>query len=798
MKKTVWGRGSKYTAAGIIGLLVFAVSAGLMLSGALDFPEYKTYDFRVRLLANQTRPSDDIIVVLLRQDSLDWAQRERGWGWPWPRKAYAELVDYMNIAGAKSVAFDMLFTEPSVYRNARQDEIIDEAVEQLEQFQEAAARGQSPRQAMGTMFRNVVGALRELSGREDDASFARAEQDFGRVVQTVFLSSETGKESSWPADLDKPLFMPGEDTPLVLLGQDEVPLRGAQFAIEELRNASGIIGTLTGMPDKVDGILRRGRLFHLFDERPVPALGPAALIVAGDRPRELGYDAGRRAIRWGGDLLPVDRGGSLILRFRGDLDRYAPYDFWQILESAGAYHAGKVPPLPPENFKDRYVLFGLYAPGLYDTFSTPISSVYPGVGMHITMLDNLLSGDFIRESPRWLNLVILFAAAVFMTLLSLFPGRAPVSVGAALAALLVIIGGGVAAYHFGSLWLPMAAPVVAVVLSFLSSTVYSYVTEGSQKRFIKSAFSRYLSPKVIDQIIADPSQLNLGGEKREMTAIFTDIRSFSTISEALGDPGKLVELLNFYLTRMSDIVLQNGGTIDKYEGDAIIAFFGAPVHTEEHARLACRSAVLMHRAERDINREVIAQGLITPAVMEALVRKGILKSAGDPNPLFTRLGINTGDMVVGNMGTPNKMDYTIMGDAVNLAARLEGINKQYNTGGILISEFTRAKLGDEFILRPLSRVRVVGKNIPIRLYELLDIREEAPPELPAMAAAWAAAFDHYENRGFAAAGNAFKSIYNQNPRDLVARLYLDRCAKYHASPPAEDSWEGGVDNLTEK
>jgi class 3 adenylate cyclase len=283
-----------------------------------------------------------------------------------------------------------------------------------------------------------------------------------------------------------------------------------------------------------------------------------------------------------------------------------------------------------------------------------------------------------------------------------------------------------------------------------------------------------------------------------MTAIFTDIRSFSTISEALGDPGKLVELLNFYLTRMSDIVLQNGGTIDKYEGDAIIAFFGAPVYMEDHARRACRSAVLMHKAEDEINREAVERGLITSGVMEALARTGIIKRADDPRPLFTRLGINTGDMVVGNMGTPNKMDYTIMGDAVNLAARLEGINKQYNTGGILTSEYTRPKLGDEFILRPLSRVRVVGKNIPIRLYEILDIAAEAPPDLAEMVRQWEGAFTAYEGRNFAAAGNVFKAICLRNPADRPARLYLDRCAAYLKSPPPEDKWEDGVDNLTEK
>jgi class 3 adenylate cyclase len=786
----------KLAAVFIITLLVFAVSALLMLAGVLNFPEYKTYDFRVRLLAGQSRPSDDIILVLLTQDSLDWAQRERGWPWPWPRKAYAELVEYLNTGGAKSAAFDMLFTEPSVYRNARQDEIIDRAVESLEEAQRAAVQGEPPRRAMGSMFRSVVQALRELSSREDDASFGKAEEDFGRVVQTVFLSSQSGNRSSWPEGLDMPLFEGRETLPVLRLGREDSALLGAQFPIDELRDHAGAIGTVTGIPDRVDDILRRGRLFYYFDGRLIPSLAAASLLVAGDRPRDLDYDKGR--LRWGGRVLPVDRQGNLILHFKGDLDRYVPYDFWEILESAEAWRSGGSPALPPEDFKDKYVFFGLYAPGLFDIFSTPISAVYPGVGMHVTMMDNLLSGDFIRESPRWLDLLILFAAALLITVLSLLPGRIPVALGTTILALVLIIGLGFACYHFGGLWIPMAAPLITVVLAFLASTVYNYATEGSQKRFIKSAFSRYLSPTVIDQIIADPSQLNLGGEKREMTAIFTDIRSFSTISEALGDPGKLVELLNFYLTRMSDIVLQNGGTIDKYEGDAIIAFFGAPVYMEDHARRACRSAVLMHKAEDEINREAVGRGLITAGVMEALVRKGILKSADDPRPLFTRLGINTGDMVVGNMGTPNKMDYTIMGDAVNLAARLEGINKQYNTGGILTSEYTRARLGDEFILRPLSRVRVVGKNIPIRLYEVLDIAAEAPPELAEMVRQWEGAFTAYEGRNFAAAGNVFKEICRRNPADRPARLYLDRCAACLKSPPPPDKWEDGVDNLTEK
>jgi class 3 adenylate cyclase/CHASE2 domain-containing sensor protein len=792
----------KLPAAIITVALVFITAGLLLLSGALNFPEYKTYDFRVRLLAGSGKPSDEIIVILLDQDSLDWAQRERDWGWPWPRKAYAELTDYMGLGGAKSIAFDVLFTEPSIYRNARQEEIIEEAVESLQTAETLMAqtaqtdrnRSREHFQEAGTLFRRVFESLRELSSREDDASFARAERDFGRVVQGVFLSSQTGNMSSWPRDLDTPLLEPRGEFPLPGSGEGVL---NAQFPIEELRNAAGAIGTLTGVPDREDGILRRIRLFHLFDSKVIPGLAPASLLASGYT-REFSYHAKTRIISWGNYSLPADENGNLILHFRGSLDRYVPYFAWQVLESAESQKAGKTPLLPPEDFKDKYVFVGLYAPGLYDMFSTPFSSVYPGVGIHITMLDNILTGDFIRETPLWLDLVMILAAGAFVTFLTMYCGRIPLSVGGLALALILVIGPGFAAYRFGNLWLPMAAPVIAVLLSFLAATVYNYATEGSQKRFIKSAFSRYLSPKVIDRIIADPSQLKLGGEKREMTAIFTDIRSFSTISEALGDPAKLVELLNYYLTRMSDIVLEHSGTIDKYEGDAIIAFFGAPVYMENNADLACRAAVRMHKAEKEINREAVARGLITREVMEALVRKGILKKAEDPDPLFTRFGINTGDMVVGNMGTPNKMDYTIMGDAVNLAARLEGINKQYNTGGILISEFTRAKIGDEFILRPLSRVRVVGKNIPIRLYELLDIREEAPAGLGELAGIWEKAFKAYENRRFSEALRVFGAIHQKYPRDMVAGLYQDRCEKYSAAPPPEDKWENGVDNLTEK
>jgi adenylate cyclase len=749
MKKTKKKINKKIIAL-MISIVVFAVVSVLHLCGVFHYLENKSYDLRVRFFASSSRPSDNIVVILLNQDSIDWAQQERGWGWPWPRKAYAEILDYVNIGGAKAVGFDIIYSEPSVY------------------------------------------------GEEDDEAFIRAGEEYGKMVQTIFFSSQTGSVRSWPPGLKVHLFEPngfGGFLDQFSRGRSDDVL-DAQFPIQGLRESAAALGSITGSPDS-DDVIRRLKLFTLFDGKAVPGFA-AALLLAARYNTDISYNSKKQTIQWGDFVIPVDKNGASLLRFRGDLSRYIPYYAKDVLQSAEAYARGEEPLYPPEDFAGCYLFFGLYGPGLFDIFISPISSLYPGMGVHITLLDNLLKGDFIREGRRWLNLLVLFAAVSLTVMLCMLSSRILLPLAGTILAMLGIIVIAFAAYNWGGVWLPMVVHLAGIIIAFISATLYNYATEGSQKRFIKSAFSQYLSPKVIEQIIADPSQLKLGGEKREMTAIFTDIRSFSTISEALGDPAKLVELLNFYLTRMSNIVLENQGTIDKYEGDAIIAFFGAPVRLSNHASLACRSAVLMKKAEAGINREAVSQGLITGAVLEAMVKKGIIKSLDDPCPMFTRLGINTGDMVVGNMGTPNKMDYTIMGNAVNLAARLEGVNKQYDTGGILISEYTKDQIGDEFIFRPLSRVRVVGINTPLRLYELLDIRRDATPELLGMVQNWEQGFALYEQKDFATAVAVFQEVVQQNENDRAAKKYLARCRKYLDSTPDDVSWDSGVDNLTEK
>jgi len=789
-------------------VIVLALSGGLIagyLAGLFNFIEYKFYDPRINVFAESSMKSQDIILALLDQRSIEWGRQERGWGWPWPREAYAELIDYMNLGQAKAVVFDILFSEPSIYRNARQDEIIESALRTRDLARTANAGGEL--QAALRLSMEAFEGIEELRGRQDDASFAGAAKRYGKVVQGVNFSSQTGSVYSWPSYLNKSLFKTenfGDDISkfdIVNDYPDKAITVGAQFPVEELSNTAAAVGVFTSRPDP-DGIIRRSRLFTVFDGKAVPGLSLAPLLASGYE-NTISYDAKKKLIRWGEFNIPVDKEGKTLLRFRGDpIERYPRYSFSKILQSAD-YVAGKTSAAPedflePENFSDAYVFVGVYAPGLFDIFPSPISPTYPGMGVHVTMLDNLLMGDFITKAPDWVAVLIIIAAVILMVALVLYSGRIVATVGGLVLSFAAIVIAGFWAFHLGW-WVPIAAPIAATLLSYLTSTLYSYATEGKDKRFIKNAFSRILSPKVIDQIIADPSQLKLGGEKRKMTAIFTDIQRFSSISSELQDqygedgPKVLVNLLNLYLTEMSNVVLANGGTIDKYEGDAIIGFFGAPVWMEDHAIRACRSAILMKKREIEIVGSVMrSDGEFCKPLTRLIENKAIRKI----RPLYTRLGINTGDMVVGFMGTPAKMDYTIMGNAVNLAARLEGVNKQYDTHGILISEYTKEQIGDGFVVRPLSRVTVVGIPVPLRLFELLELKSDAPQSTLEMVKDWEKAFEAYENRDFEGAKKTFTEIYQKDEEDSTAKLYIDRCAKYVAVPPPKE-WDG-VDNLTEK
>ncbi|MDR1970950.1 MAG: adenylate/guanylate cyclase domain-containing protein [Treponema sp.] len=423
----------------------------------------------------------------------------------------------------------------------------------------------------------------------------------------------------------------------------------------------------------------------------------------------------------------------------------------------------------------KWCVIGRMDTGTTDIGVTPFHGKYVNMGTHAVVLDTILSASFITPLPVWWSVLFAFIfVSLFITATN--GGKSGLRIALGTGGVLLCLVLPLCLFTVKRFFLGPLGPVLTMTAAVIVRETIAFVSSENEKQFIRKAFSTYVSGDVVKELIADPSRLQLGGTKHHMTALFTDIQKFSGISEKL-DPEDLVSLLNRYLTAMSDVILNEKGTIDKYEGDAIIAFFGAPLEIPDHALRACVSAITMKRVENELNKTIREQNL-------------------SPAPLLTRIGINTGNMVVGNMGTENKMNYTIMGNTVNLAARLEGVNKQYGTW-ILASEDTIRETGDRLLTRKLDRVRVVGINEPIRLYELLETVENAVPQQKRLVGVFHQALDFFENRNWNQAIGGFRealSIVNNN--DLPAQKYLDRCINCLVDPPP-DTWDG-VYNLTEK
>jgi len=327
--------------------------------------------------------------------------------------------------------------------------------------------------------------------------------------------------------------------------------------------------------------------------------------------------------------------------------------------------------------------------------------------------------------------------------------------------------------------LQIAALSVSVLFGFLNMMLYrgkALQIEDALNKLqhfnnnLRRAFSTYLSEEVVEEIISEPTRLHLGGINRRMTALFTDVRKFSHIAEVL-TPEKLVDMLNYYLSAMSDTILEQKGTIDKYYGDAIISFFGAPLELEDHALRACTSAIIMKRVEKDVNRYAMEKGI-------------------SPSPLLTRIGINTGDMVVGNMGTKKKMNYTIISSAVNLASRLEELNKQYGTW-ILAADSTIRDAGGRLLTRRLDRIRVAGMDGALRIHEILELKSDASDALYEQVYLFHKALDLFEARNWKDAQDAFNRVITLYPHDGPSPVFLARCRKYIEYPPRPD-WDGTI------
>jgi len=474
------------------------------------------------------------------------------------------------------------------------------------------------------------------------------------------------------------------------------------------------------------------------------------------------------------ETLPVDGAGQLLVNYAGDSKTYPHMSIWELFNNSsnakitirknGTVQEETVKKL--DFLKDKIMIFGATSTGTYDLRVTPFSENYPGVEIHANLVDNILSRDFL-VSPHNEELYMVLT----ILLLGIFLSYGVAHLGA-IQGLFLNLGTTVALYLIDRFYLFKSGYVIAIILplSLISSlyvvmTFYKYLTEERKKKAIKGTFEKYVSPAIVAEVLKHPENINLGGKKQRMTVIFSDLRGFTTISEKL-DPQVLSDVLNRYLTPMTELVFKNDGTLDKYMGDAIMAFFGAPIFYESHAKKACQCALDMIRLLPKINAEFKAQGL---------------------PQIDLGVGVNTGDMSVGNMGSETVRSYTVMGDAVNLGSRLEAINKQYGTR-IIISEFTYQEVKNDFICREVDWVRVKGKQQPVKIFELIANTSEGVQNRQFLEK-FKAGFEKYHQRNWKEAQQFFKDALESNPSDSPSKLYLERVESYLHTPPP-DSWDG--------
>ena len=573
-----------------------------------------------------------------------------------------------------------------------------------------------------------------IYGQEDDQAFARAQKNCGKVVQTVFR----------------------QDSNKVL------------FPIPEIKDTCALLANVTSSMDK-DDIIRKYKPFEVIGGVLYPSLGLAPIFLE------------NKGVKF--EIPSIDKNCNVRLRYLRSVDKYFPYKACDILESALKCEKGEESFFVPEDFEGDYVFFALYAPGLFDICSTPVSQVYPGVGTHITALDNYLQGNHIYDVPLFFDYLWILLVALLASFLVAIGERQKNQTRIVVFLGISFILGAIISFEipfilfvFG-ININQTAPFLCYLVSFFLMFGVIYMMEGKQKRFIKYAFSQCLSKDVVNEIINNPSSFTLGGKKIFMSAIFSDIEKFSSISEIL-TASQLGKLLNYYLTRMSDVIINEKGTIDKYEGDAIVAMMGAPVKMEDHAIRACRAAIKMKYEEELMNKQIksLVDSGSTIEAAKAGIDSELLETfeilIQNNKKFFTRIGINSGEMIAGYFGSTLKKNYTIMGNNVNLASRLEGVNKQYKSR-ILITEATRNLIGDKFILRRLDKVQVVNVNTPITLYELLDEKDTGGIETVAYVKEWEEAMVLFDNEKYEESLSKFKELNAKDKHDNVALYYIN-------------------------
>ncbi len=425
--------------------------------------------------------------------------------------------------------------------------------------------------------------------------------------------------------------------------------------------------------------------------------------------------------------------------------------------------------IDPAMFKGKIVLIGAISAGTYDLKSSPLSEIYPGVEVQATAIDNLLNDQHVDQATAGETAIAAMIGAMMCALLVLLPRKTQWKVLGAAVGIAAVVGLALLMFRRQSIWwLPMSSPLAALLLSTLGALAWSYYTEDRNRRLIVKAFGQYVSPAVVAEIEKDPTRIRLTGDRHVMTVLFTDIEGFTSLSEKLEDE-RLTELLNYYFDEMEPLVFDRNGTLDKYIGDAIMSFWNAPLPQPDHAYRACRTALAMEQRERDIQPELVRMGA---------------------ERCVTRIGVNTGPMVVGDMGSRSRFNYTVLGDSVNLGARLEGANKFYGSR-ILISETTAVLVKDRFLVRKLDVLQVKGKKKPMPVYELLGEigTSDQEPAIIDRCKRYEAAWELYRQQKWDDAEAALQALLSQHPTDKPAAMLLARVGELRSNPPGE-GWDG--------
>lgn len=771
--------------------------------------------------------SGDVVVAAVDEKAIATIGR-----WPFGRDDVARLVDKLTAQGARAIVFDIAYVDRAFEgtvgaerrSNARFVELSltsEQATSALETLTRAQAAGAVSTELSAAIdvlerYRSQHGeylkALDADSQDGPDEALARSVHDSGRVVLgSLLLDAREAEQlplSELAAALEllshlriaPPVLSPdlvGQSADDIYMDGPPVPpptlltLAAAKAPLDILvrtspdADPSVLVGFFNTTADP-DGVIRREPLVLRVksdDENELillPSLdlagilgfhgstiesvrlwaahdGTSALESIAYLPGEVLDDEWATPKVSDYKTIPVDPQGRMLLNY------YGPFKNFPTISLADVWTGDA----PDSAIKGKLILVGVTATGTFDQRVTPFDAIVPGIATHAAALENILHGDWLRR-PWWaapFEIALLLGLALGVGFL-----LTKVRVITGVPLLLAVMVG----YHaFDSALFAAgfsvfsALPLIEMLTIFVAQTLYRYSTEEREKAQIRRAFQFYLTKSVMDEMLQDPSKLKLGGDKRVLSVMFSDIRGFTTISENLS-PEQLAKLINEYLTPMTNIVFTHGGTLDKFIGDALMAVWGAPVEQKDHALRCCKAAVDM------INE------------LERLQTRW--KDAGLDYPrIEIGIGINTGPMVVGNMGADQRFDYTVLGDNVNLASRLEGTNKDYGSH-IIISEATYVMVKDDVAVRQLGAVRVKGKNEPVRIYELLDDKP-ASGELAELCAQFDGGIEHFRAQRWDAAKASFNRVLERWPDDGPAHAYLGFCREYERERPGED-WDG--------